>query len=591
MSIVTLKKISLCGRQTDQRRVLQAVQALGCLHLLPLRPPPAAPEQAPSARPEETYQALRYLLDCPTPRRPLRDPSGFDLDQVVAAVLTNRQQTRDAGDSRDFLVRRIADLAPWGEFNLPPLADLAGQRLWFYVVPHDRARQLTATSVPWQVVHRDHQGLYVVAIAPEEPPLAALPVARLHLGARPLSELQRELEQTELYLEDLAAERAALTRWVWLLTQNLAQAEDRAALRHANAQTLTQDGIFAVQGWVAAARVTELRALAERESLALLVEDPAPTDNPPTLLRNPPTLAGGEELVKFFQTPAYRSWDPSPVLFFSFALFFAMILADAGYALLLLLGLLLGWRALGRSATGRRLRPLGLLLCSGSLLYGMLAGSYFGLAPPPGSALAAFKWLDMNDYPAMMQLSITVGVLHVALANALLAARGWGRPAAYVPLGWMVALFGGLALWLGWLLGPWLLAAGLLLVFVFSSERPLKTPVDGLWRALDGVQGLLGISKAFGDVLSYMRLFALGLASASLAVTFNQLARDVAAALPGIGLLFSLLVLLLGHTLNLALSLMSGVVHGLRLNYIEFYNWGLSGEGHPFRAFAKKENT
>ena len=93
----------------------------------------------------------------------------------------------------------------------------------------------------------------------------------------------------------------------------------------------------------------------------------------------------------------------------------------------------------------------------------------------------------------------------------------------------------------------------------------------------------------FGDVLSYLRLFALGLASASLAITFNQIASDVAAAAPGAGLLLQLLILLLGHGLNLALAVISGVVHGLRLNFIEFFTWGMEEEGRPFRPFHKKE--
>jgi V/A-type H+-transporting ATPase subunit I len=111
-----------------------------------------------------------------------------------------------------------------------------------------------------------------------------------------------------------------------------------------------------------------------------------------------------------------------------------------------------------------------------------------------------------------------------------------------------------------------------------------------MW-VIEGLRALTDITKAFGDVLSYLRLFALGLASASLALTFNGLAHQVAAVYPGIGVLLALLILLVGHGLNLALSLMSGVVHGLRLNFIEFYNWGLSEEGYPFKAFARREET
>ncbi len=108
-------------------------------------------------------------------------------------------------------------------------------------------------------------------------------------------------------------------------------------------------------------------------------------------------------------------------------------------------------------------------------------------------------------------------------------------------------------------------------------------------RLVDGLLALTGITKLFGDVLSYLRLFALGLASASLAMTFNKLAVDVAAALPAIGLLFKVLILLVGHLLNFGLTVISGVIHGLRLNLIEFYNWSLADEGYAFQPFAKQE--
>ena len=84
-------------------------------------------------------------------------------------------------------------------------------------------------------------------------------------------------------------------------------------------------------------------------------------------------------------------------------------------------------------------------------------------------------------------------------------------------------------------------------------------------------------------------LFALGLASASLALTFNDLASQIATALPGIGALFAMVIVLVGHSINLALAIMSGLVHGLRLNVIEFFRWGSPEEGQPFRAFARKE--
>ena len=106
-------------------------------------------------------------------------------------------------------------------------------------------------------------------------------------------------------------------------------------------------------------------------------------------------------------------------------------------------------------------------------------------------------------------------------------------------------------------------------------------------RPVDGLMGLTNVSKAFGDALSYLRLFALGLASGQLAIIFNQLASDVS-QVRGVGLLLGMLVFLLGHGLNLVLAIVGGVVHGLRLNCIEFFSWSLNEEGRPFQAFGKR---
>ena len=97
------------------------------------------------------------------------------------------------------------------------------------------------------------------------------------------------------------------------------------------------------------------------------------------------------------------------------------------------------------------------------------------------------------------------------------------------------------------------------------------------------------LTNAFGDILSYLRLFALGLASASLAMAFNDLARDAQQNMGGFGILVAIIIIVVGHSLNFVLALVSGFVHGLRLNLIEFFNWGIPEEGIPFRAFAKPE--
>ncbi len=598
MSIVRLYKATLFGMVADKLAALEEIQSLGCLHLVPLVPATGEPEKSPSNLPVDAYKALRYLASARNKRRQVHVDKDFDMQQVVADVLANQQRVRQVEDQRDAFLERIEALRPWGNFAHVPSEELGGVRLWFYILPIDLISRMQTSDLPWQVVHRDNRFLYLVVISPEEPEAGVMPVPRTRTGSLPLEEVVRLLEQSEIELEDLLAQRHALTRWIYLMASNLSTAEDRASLVHAASQTLDNESIFACQGWLPEPELERLQKFATERGLALLLEEPDAKERPPTLLSNPPDLTAGQDLVSFYQTPGYRGWDPSLVVFFSFTLFFSMILSDAGYATLLGLGVIAGWRAMGRGDTGRRLRILAASLCASALVWGVMVGSYFGISPPAGSWLGALKLLDINDFDTMMRLSVIIGVSHIALANGIMAWRNRGYNSAWVSLGWIAVVLGGLMIWLGLeergtahlvsLLGYGAMGAGLLVIFLFGSERKVKGAIDLLWRVLDGLSALTNITKIFGDVLSYLRLFALGLASASLALTFNDLARQVAEANPGMGLLFSLLILLVGHLLNILLSLMSGVVHGLRLNFIEFYNWGLSEEGYPFRAFAKR---
>ena len=106
-----------------------------------------------------------------------------------------------------------------------------------------------------------------------------------------------------------------------------------------------------------------------------------------------------------------------------------------------------------------------------------------------------------------------------------------------------------------------------------------------------GLMSLTRLTSAFGDILSYLRLFALGLASASLAIAFNDLANDVHENIPGLGFFVAIIIIVIGHTINFVLCIVSGFVHGLRLNLIEFFNWSIPEEGLPFRAFRKKKQS
>jgi V/A-type H+-transporting ATPase subunit I len=594
MSIVPLVKVTLYGPAAEKDAVLDGLQSLGCLHLNDLRPSAAEAVDREPSHPD-AHQALQYLRDSPVRRRAPRQRENVDIEAVVKEVIDVRDRSRSLAEEREQLRTWIADLEPWGDFELPEWAHEGALRFWFYMVPHHQMRGLEAITLPWSFVGRDHRFAYVVVVAADQP--AGMPVPPVPLEPRSLSTMRGRLEQVERELEELDYRRIGLTHYRDMIRVTLDEADDRAARQRAALGAFDQDQVFAVQGWAPSARVSALRQFAIDHRLALTIEPPGPQDTPPTLLDNPPALRGGEGLVTFYMTPEYHMWDPSKAVFFAFAVFFAMIFADAGYGLLLGLILLAVWRRLGRTAGGRGLRGVVLALVIFSIIYGVLVGSYFGVIPPAGSWLASLHLLHAEDQGLMMWIAIGVGAMHLAYANLVTAWRRGHSPTALSALGWAAIIVGGFCVGLGNSL-PGLtplpsvgwggLALGGLLVLLFTSERPFSLAPKPLFgRLVDGVKGALELPKAFGDVLSYLRLFALGLASVKLAEAFNELAAASFAA-KGAWVVLGLLVLLAGHAINFSMGIMGGVVHGLRLNLIEFFNWSLPEEGERFEALAKK---
>ncbi len=590
MAIVELKKLTLCGLKSEKNEVLKKLQVLGGAHLIPLNKRVISTEITPQKQIERAVHALKYLTQCAKRRHQVTDKENFNLDNIVSQVLNIQIDLRKLCDQRDFLINRIAEITPWGNFTLEK-EDINGIKLWFYIIPK-RVMKLLHDELIFQVVHEDNIHCYVVVLAEQEPSAASVPVPRTHTGKVPLPQLKKELQSIELALEDKQAERESLTRWIALIALSLAENEDNANLKAARSLTLDDQELFAIQVWVPSKQLSKFEKFADHNQLAMQVEEISQQDQPPTLLENSATLAGGEEVVKFYQTPAYHGWDPSPVVFFSFAFFFAMILSDAGYASVFAVILAIKWKKSGNSMSGRRLRMLAVVTLVFSLIWGIMTGGYFGYNPTPESFAGRLKILDINNFDSMMGLSIAVGVIHIILANLIKAYQLKQKKTALAALGWVCVVIGGYLLWLAIddtkYIAYSLLVYGCGLVLFFSSERKITKPADFFWKMLEGLKNMTAITKIFGDILSYLRLFALGLASASLALTFNQLADQVHHSATGLGLFLSIIILILGHTLNLMLCLMSGIVHGLRLNFIEFYNWSVSDEGYPFNAFSKK---
>lgn len=586
MSIVPLDRITIIGPLAEKMQVLRALQALGCMHI---EPENAARQESIAGLSTQTKRAYRFLATAKGRRHQAHHPGDFDAQALEGRALAIQERLRALAEERRFLLRRIRDLSAWGDFRLPEPQDRLDLRFWFYIVPRYRLDRMPRGDVPWHVVGQDNRFAFVVVLSVDEP--RGIPFERTHTGSVPLASLLNRFESIEIEHDDLQAERVAMSRWLDLFAANIAHLEDDAALRIAAAKTCEVGDLFVISGWTPSAHVERVCILTNRACCALLVEAPGLQDEPPTLLANTALATSGQDLLAIYTTPGYWTWDPSLVVVCSFTLFFGMILGDAGYGLVLFGIAGLFWRSLGGTPGRIRFRALLLAVAASTVAIGMASGSYFGLPPAPGSLLSFVRLFDSSQTVPMMEVAAAVGVLHLALGNFIAACRQRGR-LRFAPIGWAVLLLSGAALYAGYTRSvpalSWLAYGGLALavVTIFLSSG---TGTTLLGRAAEGSLALGRVSSAFGDVLSHLRLFALGFAGTSLAAAFNNLGADSFDQLPALGMLPGVVILVLGHGLNFMLGVAGGFVHGLRLIFIEFFNWSMAGEGRPFQAFCKRE--
>ncbi|WP_317928663.1 hypothetical protein [Halioxenophilus sp. WMMB6] len=599
MTIARLNKITIAGTSDCCGQVVSALQSFGQLHIIDAQREPPPGQEEIVTRDKQAESAMLFLQGSKYKRRPLTSPKNFDFQAVVAEALAIKQELRSVEDRLGEVLERIVRVTPWGDFSFPPDQYVEHFRFWFYLLPVAKRNALDKIDLPWQIVGRSSTRLYVVVICQNEPVADLLPVAREHLGSKPLQQLQQEHEQFESRRDELLAEREALTRYLYLMRVHMVKANNRAHYHYVLQQTQQHSGFFTLQAWLPEAQLDELRRCSEEHRFAFIAERPTHQDNPPTLLQPQRGFASGASLAAIYQTPGYHGWDPSAHLYFSFSLFFAMILSDAGYGLLLALALLIFWQRLGASPLGTRLRTLFRFMVGAAVAWGVIVGSYFGYGPPANTILASLNWVNLTDHNLMMRLSIGVGILHIIIANITYVWVHRRRlQGGVAKLGWLLLAVSGYGWWLmsdtqfvsallqqATVAG---LATGAAIVLLGSGARAYSSVKATLLNLASGLMALTNLTKLFGDALSYMRLFALGLASASLAITFNQLAAPEFSA-GGFGFITGGIIFLLGHIVNLALGIMGGVVHGLRLNFIEFYNWGEPGEGYVFTPFEIKE--
>ena len=326
-----------------------------------------------------------------------------------------------------------------------------------------------------------------------------------------------------------------------------------------------------VSGYMPHDHEGHLLAEARSRKWGIVITDPSADDNVPTLLRNPAWVNMIKPVLELLGlTPGYRELDVSMLFLIFFAIFFGILIGDAGYGLVYILITLGLQKMMKPNAEMRTTVSLFYLLGSCAIIWGILTGTFFGqewLLP------FGFKPLipQLNDANVMGTFCFLLGALHLSIAHSWRAFLKFPSVTALADVGYIcilwTAFFLARTLILGEAFPPfglWLVVTGIIFVVVFTN--PQANVLRGIGEGLGTIA--LSFMNNITDVISYIRLFAVSMAGLAVAETTNYLASGFGSGI--VALAAGVIIVLFGHSLNIVLGLMSVLVHGVRLNVLEF---------------------
>lgn len=581
--IVKMNKVSILCLDSDCESALRELRKLGVVHLEHVRPPEGQELEQARGRLQRARRALEVLPPKPQDRTSTTT-SSRDAAQLLHDVWDLLKQRKELDGALDELRREIRRIEPFGSFDPCAIAELAAKKVYVSLYQIGSEQPLpTLSDATVQVIGRDKNQTYFVVISRAPVEVAAQSV---RLPEVSLAELRRRLTQAETDLQDVESRIAAAARDREAIEAHVVVLEDEVAWLEACAGMGAQGRVLFLRGYAPEETAGALRSAAKRYGWGILLTQPAEDDHVPTLVRNPKWVKPIQAVFDMIGIlPGYREVDISIPFLLFLSVFFAMLVGDAGYGLLFL-GL--AWWA-GRkfpSIPSHYLRLLQIMsVCT--VVWGVLSGVYFGMQP---AALSRFTipWLS-NDTNIQL-LCFMIGAVHLTLAHLWNVVRMSNSLVALAHIGWICTtwtmFFAARTMVLGQPFPPFMfgvLALGVVLIVLFMTPlNQIKTE----W--FSHVMLPLTLVSNFVDVVSYLRLFAVGAASLAVASSFNAMALNLGWPQPMAGLAAAL-IMFVGHFINIALAALGVMVHGVRLNTLEFSSHiGMEWSGVPYRPFADR---
>lgn len=627
--ITEAQKYLIYGMEEDLELFCERAQKVGCLEFI-------GPRKSLDKLPEElqTYVLAMKELRKKVPISSSRTWNPKECGDICHHVLALKREIELLQEEHRMARFDLVRVAPFGNFSAEDVAYIEKHRLKIQFFCAKTEKRETIIQYPELIYLTTEDNLdYFISLSFKPVSYSELLEMRIE---KPLGVLSKQLQTIEESIQAKERELQELAKFLPQFQEVFAEKIDAYHLEQSKNSIdmpLVGNSFFSIEVWVPKTKLDKLLEIFSGLSVhceRIQIEE---EDSVPTILENSGVNLIGEDIVRAYDCPAKTDKDPSGWVFWFFALFFAMIVADAGYGLIYLgIAVYLKWKFPSFQGIRKRMMSLLLVLSCFVVGWGLMTTSIFGLNIAQDSVLrkiSPFQWLMeekaeyhlqrkddvyetwLKQFPAVAQAktgkeflqatvvdhsknslaaakfsdnlllesSLFIGCIHVILSLLRYARRNRAN------VGWIIFLVG------GYLAFPSAIGATSM-VNVLSGITPVVADLVGkqllyggvilsmvlalLQNGWHGLKEAMNLVQVFGDVLSYLRLYALALAGAIMASTFNEMGEMA-------GILAGSLIIILGHAMNMGLGIMAGVIHGFRLNVLEWYHYSFVGGGRYFR--------
>jgi V/A-type H+/Na+-transporting ATPase subunit I len=600
--VVPMKKYSFLIHHKDYSQFLYDMQELGAVDIVDKGVEPDDETTRKILKLQQIEKVIKFLKP-----KEIEDTSGnTDIaeDEILNSITSLQQEFESIKQKINVLDKSLRGIRPWGNFSVELLQKLENEGFFvrFFIASDKKFNPDWESQYNLEIINRTEGQVFFVIIQRENEQIEidAEEMKALDRSAGEVeiekAQLQKRMEEIEHYYQRNAG------AFIPKLEKLRSETENSISFERVvqNTGKEAEDRLMIVEGWVPKLKIKEVDSFLAEQEVFHVIDNPVKGEKVPVLLKNNRFSKLFEPITKLYALPDYAELDLTPFFAPFFMLFFGFCLGDAGYGLLFLIGTIIL-----KPRLSKEFHPIVSLvqwLGGATVLFGVLTGTFFGInvidlidqGKLQGLSNVRAYMLDPNR---MFNAALILGGVQIVYGMVIKTVnliRQYGINHALDTIGWILLIVGGVILYaisnknnqelISILFYVLLAISGILILFLNTPGKNIFFNFGvGLWNVYNSASGLLG------DLLSYIRLFALGVSSAILGYVFNVLALEMSGTTPVVSQIIFLLIILVGHGLNIFMASIGAFVHPMRLTFLEFYkNAGFSGGGKAYNPFIKK---